>query len=479
MVRKTQNRIRVNERLNQIPFRRLNSLMSNTWVGYSVCLLGFILVTYSFYPGYMSPDTLSNFEQAKTGVFRDINSPIMSYVWGLTLFFSDGPFVMFLFQNLLFWSGITIFWRLAANRSALLGFFVAVSAWMPQTLSQLSTVWKDIALCSALLLASSLIFWASRKKLLIPLLFTPALLFYGLGARLNAFPAVLPLAVWSAFVIVRNLRLFRSGNRKRIIFSTAVGLSYFAFLASGVYLVNFYLTDGKTTYPYQQVLLYDLAAISKETGSSEFPSYITENRSYSLNQVQTEYNLRSVNSLIYVTRPNQAREPILLTTTDPEKISQLISRWRAAVTKHPGTYLLHRWNVFAQLIGLTRDTVSNPFWDPKFEMNPPRFRPEPNIMNLALTNYFQSLRKFPFFREFFWMLLSGFFLYRSVRARLKGDWEMIFFISLSSLAFVFAYFPTTPSTEFRYLFWSVTSSMITALFGGYLSLRRKTGSNKP
>ena len=396
----------------------------------------------------------------------------MSYLWGLTLVLVDGPILMFLLQNLLFWSAIALFWRLATDRSVVLGFFVALSAWMPQTLSQLPNVWKDIALCSALLLASALIFWASRKKSLSPLLLTPALLFYSLGARLNAAPAVLPIALWSAFVVVRNMRA-KSKHRYGIVVPIVIGLTYFAFLASAVYFVNLSLTQGKTTYPFQQVLLYDLAAISKETGSSEFPAYITETRSYSLKLVRTKYNLRSVNSLIYVDPEKLNGEPILRLTKDPKEISQLTSHWRSAVTRHPGIYLVHRWNVYAQLIGLTRETVSNPFWDPRFDMNPPAFRSRPNSMNQILTGYFQSLRKFLCFRGFIWMFLCGFFLYKSARKRLEEDWEMIFFMTASSLLFTLAYFPTTPSTEYRYLFWPVSASAITALFGCYLLIKPK------
>ena len=80
-------------------------------------------------------------------------------------------------------------------------------------------------------------------------------------------------------------------------------------------------------------------------------------------------------------------------------------------------------------------------------------------------------RPFPqtfFFRAVIWMVLCGFFLYKAVRRRLAGDWDLVFVLSASTLLFIFAYFPTTPSTEFRYLFWPAISSALTVIFGVHL-----------
>ena len=460
--------------LLKITYKKIYPIISNKWVGYFLCLFGFILVVTAFSPGYMSPDSTDNWIQSRQGVFRDINAPFMAYFWGLTEKLIPGPKIMFLLQNIIFWSGLLIFWWLARRKSKVLGFCIVIIGFMPQIMSQLSTVWKDVGLGASLILVSALIYYSSQTKNNLVLLLTPVFLFYGYAVRLNSAPAILPIVIWSIFVLFRNLRIVDKATKKTKVFIPIfVSLIYFALLTGTVYFVNKTITKGKTTYPYQQIFIYDLAAISKARNKVLFPDYATKSENFSLKNVAKEYNLRSVNNLIYGDKPKDGDKPIILLTYNSKEIEQLKGYWLKTVKENPSIYLKHKWNVFAQLIGFTRNTVSNPYWDLGFDTNPPEFRAEPNSLNTILMEYFFRLRKFFFFRGYFWLLLTFYFLYRSIKARLKDDWEIVFYLSLSSILFAFAYFPTTPSTEFRYLFWTAIASAIVTVFGSFLILKSR------
>ncbi len=439
-----------------------------------MCISGFLLVIIAFAPGYMSPDSIDNWNQGRTGVFRDINAPLMAYLWGITENLVSGPSIMFLLQNLVFWTGILIFWWVANRRSKVLGFCFVLIAFMPQILSQLSTVWKDIGLGASLLFASAIIYYSSHTKKNLILLITPIFLFYGYAVRLNSAPAILPIVIWTSFVIFRNSGLFDKFSPKtKVLIPIFVGLIYFVSLSATVYFVNKSLTKGVTSYPYQQIFIYDLAAISKERNEVLFPEYATKSESFSIKNVSSEYNLRSVNNLIYGDRPNPGDKPIILLSKNPNEIEQLKNSWLKSVYENPIIYLRHRWNVFTQLIGFTRNTVSNPYWEDGFETNPQEFKVEPNTLNKVLMKYFHLFRKYFFFRGYFWLLLTFYFLYRSIKERLNEEWELVFYLSASSILFTFAYFPTTPSTEFRYLFWTAISSALVTVFGSYLVLKKR------
>lgn len=444
---------------------------TQTFWGYLLCVLCFGLTIWAFYPGFMSPDSIGNLTDGRNGVFSDINSPLMSYLWGIFDRIVAGPALMLILQTAVFWSGCAVFWHMTHKKSFWLGLCLILFALMPQILSQLPVIWKDVGLGAALFFASALIYSADKTKSKIALFASPVFLFYGYAARLNALPAILPLALWSGFIFCRVFEI--KGKKFLPIF---VGVLYFVALSLTVYFVNWNLTDGKTVYPFQQVYLYDLAAISKERDEAMFPEYVLKGENFSMETLKSRYRERSVSDLIFENVPSQGDLPVLRLSSDAEQITALRGKWFETVSENPSAYLKHRGRVFAQLTGFSR-SVTRPFWDLGFSGNPTEFRREENFGARALMKYFSLFqRPFPqtfFFRAFLWLLLCAYFLYRAIKNKLEGDWEIVFVLSTSCLLFTFAYFPTTPSTEFRYLFWSAISSAIVIVWGTYLLIGEK------
>ncbi len=305
--------------------------IDNWWIGYAISALGFGIAIIAFYPGYMSPDSIANLTQGRTGFFYDINSPVMSYLWGVLDGIYAGPALMLIMHNLMFWGGCAIFWKATRNRSAKLGISLVLLGFMPQILSQFSTIWKDVGLAASLYLSAAIIYYSFQKKSRV-LLLTPALLFYAYGMRLNAFPAILPFCVWSGIVVYSLLRL-NFAKRQRYLFVTAFSGIYFAILSFGVNLTNQFLTEGRTVYPFQQVYLYDLAAISKARGESVFPDYVANQKNFAMEKVITNYDVRQINRLIF------GDDPVLELSNDPNEIVALRNKWIEAVYDNKYSYL--------------------------------------------------------------------------------------------------------------------------------------------
>ena len=446
------------------------------WLGYLICLTGFFVSIAAFYPGFMSPDSIDNFNSGRQGIFRDIASPVMSYLWGLLDSIVPGPALMFLLQNFIFWCGCAIFWYAARTKHILLRLLLVLFGFMPQIISQLTTVWKDVQLAAALFFVSALLYLASQTKSVFPVLITPFFLIYGYAVRLNAAAAVLPLAVWTAIVfykIVSSETFFK----RKIIYTGLIGIIYFSALTFVVYSVNERLTEGKTVYPSQQIFLYDLAAISIDRDEPLFPDYVLSEKGFFFESVKAGYNLRSVNSLIYGSFPKNGDPPLLKLTQNSEEITALQNKWLETVSDNKLSYLRHRFFVFAQLNGFTRQTVSNPYWDSGFNSNPPEFRSEPNFLNKILMKYFSLFKKYFFFRGYFWLALCFIFIYQALKHKFQTEWQMVFFLSASSILYNLAYFSTTPSTEFRYIFWSELAAAIAAIFAVYLLLKERLKRN--
>ncbi|MCY7376430.1 MAG: hypothetical protein LH472_10720, partial [Pyrinomonadaceae bacterium] len=398
----------------------------------------------------------------------------MSYLWGKLDRLVAGPALMFVLQNLVFWTAAAIFWRTTRGKSFGLATALILLGLLPQILSQLTTVWKDVGLGACLFLTAALVYQADQAKSKCLLLISPVFLFYGYAVRLNAFPAVLPLAIWSGIVAARIFEF-----EKRKFAAVLIGFGYFFALSAAGYLVSHKITDERTVYPAQQIFLYDLAAISAARGEALFPEYVLKYENFSLEIVKSRYNIISVNDLIYADAPHRGDLPVLPLTVNAEEISALRSKWFESVAAHPLNYLSHRGKVFAQLVGLGY-SVTRPYWDIGFASSPPEFRGQENFAGKVLTEYFSLFRRPVMqtfaFRGFVWLSLSAFFLYQALKNKLRADWEIVFVLSASGLLFALAYFPTTPSTEFRYLFWSAISSATAIVWGTYLLSQQPDGN---
>ena len=425
--------------------------------GYVVCAAGFVLTVAAFYPGVMSPDSIDEWMQGRTWNFYDIHAPVMSALWGLFDRVWPGPAGMLFLHNALFWGAAALFWRLTRERSRSLALCFAAFGFLPQILALLGSVWKDVGLGVALFAASALLYGAASRGWRYAVACACPLLFYGYGVRLNAAPAVLPLALWSGFIVCRRSRRLAARAASFRLLPVFVGLAYFALLTVAVAFSTQALTKGKTLYPFQQIMLHDLTAVSKETGRSHFPDYVVSAENFSLEGATGQYTAEWVNTLIY------GDPPPLKSTRNPEQISRLRAAWWDAVWHNKLAYLGHRWAVFKNLTGLGTPMVYKPFNPATGLNNPPEFRKEPNALTRALTSYFFLFANSPFFRGFVWILVCAALCYLSLRLRLEGDLGAVFALSSSGLMYALAYFFVTPSSEFRYLWWTVLAATVSSI----------------
>ena len=434
-------------------------------IGYALCFAGFVLTLVAFSPGLMSADSVDQWQQGRAWVFNDVHPPVMSALWGIFDRIWPGPLLMLVFHNLIFWGGLALFWRLTRGKSFEVALAFPCLGFMPQIWAPLTTIWKDIGLGASLLLAAALLYAANERKSRAAFFCSLPLMLYASGTRLNAATATLPLALWSGLITCRlfpGLRVYLP-DRVRGFLPSILGVSYLVMLLFTVNLSTKALTHGNTLFPYQQILLHDLAAISKSTGQTQFPSYLTEAEGFSRERLAETYAPCSVNSLIYGT------PPVLKITTDVEEVAALRARWRAALLSNPATYLKQRAALYACLTGFSAQNVWMPFF-PASGMNNPRPIKSPmNSLTRVLTSYFFFFSDTVLFRGFFWLLPAAGVIYLTLRLRLDGGLEPAYVLATSGLFYGLGYFFYAPSSEFRYLWWTVlAASTATVLFVCYV-----------
>lgn len=441
-------------------------------VGYLICAFGFTLTLWAFYPGLMSPDSIASLSDGRNGILYDQNSAIMSFVWGGLDQLVAGPALMLVLQLSVFWIAIACLWQAIHRESFATGLALVFVPFMPQILSQLPVIWKDVEMATALLMAVALIYFGKKRNSKSSLLLSPVFLLYAFAARLNSLPAVLPIAIWSGYVAASILELGKARSTPVV-----VGLSYFVFLLVAAIVLQAALPGSRSSYPFQFVQLYDLAAISIWNNEPRFPSYIVKSGDFSIESLKANYSTTSVGGLVYADQTRHTRPPLVVVDT-PEMIRELRTTWRKHVLENPVAYLSHRAGVFVQLIGLGR-SVAFQYWDLALVRNPAEFAVAKNPANQLLTSYFAFFQR-PvmqtfFFRPFVWILACMYLIYRSLRSRLSGDWDLVLVLSVSSLLYIFSYFFTAPAADYRYVYWPAIASAVAVIFGIYLVRKERTG----
>jgi hypothetical protein len=248
------------------------------------------------------------------------------------------------------------------------------------------------------------------------------------------------------------------------------GVGYFLLLALTVNLATSFLIKDRITYPYQQVMLLDLSALSKTTDEPLFPAYVVRNENFSLEKVRERHSSYTVNPLIYGEKP-----PFKL-TTNADEVSALRERWLQAIWNHKTAYLKSRLEIFMHLVSLNQYYVAAPYLLEGDFHNPTEFKSKNRALTRFLMAYFNYFSGSLLFRGFFWILLALGSVYLSARGKLHEDLEAVFVLSSSGLLYALAYFFWSPSSEFRYLWWTVLAASVSLLFLLSYASRRWRGT---
>lgn len=418
-------------------------------------LAGLILTTLTYAPGQMNVDALIQLEQARSLDFNDYHPPLMGRLWAIFLLVLPGPIGMLLFHNLLFWTGlglIAYLERLSPTRSAL---FILGVGLFPPLFSALGTIWKDVGLGAALLLAFALFRYAQRRSSRPALVLGLLSLFYGFAVRHNAAPAVLPLAVWAGVIAARLLS--RQGQPP-VWPGLLIGLAVFASLGGLVQVVNRALSDGNHTYPSQQVILHDLTAISLSTGTIYLPEeLVLRDGPITLDKLACVY---SPEQAWRVYNGNQERCSFRLKKVgDDRRFASVIGLWLTAVSRHPAAYLEHRWSVFREQFALTRDRVCYPLQIgldpdlPGFE-----FRRSP-LYDPALKATTAVAYLTPLFRGWVYLGLAAALVLLGPKLPPSDRWPALV-LGSSGLAYGLSHLVVSPGCEFRYHWWLVVAALV-------------------
>jgi hypothetical protein len=453
-----------------------------TLLGIGLVALAFGVVAIATAPGIYSPDSLDQLLQAQRGVYSDGHPPIMAGLWSVLLRVTGTAETLYWVHLGLLMSAFVMF-ALAFWRSDLRGavWLLLPAACNPAILNFIGVLWKDVGLAVSLAFCFACVALsrAARARQIATLLVVLVGSFYAVGVRYNALPAVLPL-FWLSL-----LPFFPRPGWRRSMAVATIAIIGTGLLLVGGRLVSYQLLEAKRIHLEQAIELFDLAAISVISGADVIPDE-AKRANFSSQALRAAYSPTSSTSLIF--RPDPAISPPLQLTENPQYLTIFRQAWEHAIINYPWTYLSHRGAVFASLLGIGRQT---PFFatvdygqqsasfeagvdvlgDPavkSIDVGRPIFgqRVAASLL-MAFINWVAKHTYLLF--GWAWLLVLVATFVAAIVLRKRPMAEVAIGLSASGLLYLLPYFFVAPSSDFRYLYWSiVAANLSTAIMGGIL-----------
>ncbi len=419
----------------------------------AAAVIGAATVTYVFYPGYISFDSIWELQQGRAGVYDDTHPPITAFVWGLLDRLWAGPQLMLVLQNIVFWGGLAAF-SLWLSRRWAWAIVLAVGFW-PPVFGQLGTVWKDIGMGAAFLasLASIVFLGSTPRRYRAPvaaLSFT--FLCYATLARQNAILPVLPLVA----LLANGLLPFERAKWKRTL--GAAGVLLITLL--GIYLLVDRLLVSHRTYLWQQSMAFDLVGISLAEKHDQFPdSYWRVEPKVSLDQMRELYDPSHSGWLFFTPKPGRHFEFIQTGIEPmPKELQDLAWAWAVTVASHPLDFVVHRARMGRVLFGLGTPEVCLAFQE-GVDANDLGVPTSHSPINKAIMRFLHFVRNGVLFRGWIYVLILLLGL-AAVALRPGPRRPVIAALALSGLLNALPHLVIGVGCDFRFLFWTVVSALL-------------------
>jgi hypothetical protein len=411
-----------------------------------------------FNPGAMSPDSFSILEQARTLALSEAHPPLLAILWHFTEKVWLGPLpILFLNLAFFYFANALIFAETCRRFSlASIPMFFVLALW-PPVFGIIGVIWVDISMAAffcasvGLFLLHERISDSFRRR--IVLIASLLCLFLAIGFRHNAVVAAVPLAIFFAWRLMPAKR-----RRSGVLVAAALGTGACAAMFGLHHVITRAVIVGHVPLS-QFIAIYDLAGISKIEGSFLFDKTLFPHNSQ--RDVETLYTPRSIIPLqmgeqIHAPAPYAKATPFS-NFGNPESIARLWENWRHVVRTHFGAYLLHRWLVFREILGLSDWYLWGPVYnvidDNAFGV------PARQTYGSFLYRYALLSDRTSMFRPYLYFaaglaLMSALTILRTRNSLLAAG------LVFSGLLYSAALFFVAMSPDYRYSHWLVTSTTL-------------------
>ena len=421
------------------------------------------LLVIIFYPGYMSPDSISHLEQA-TGVahLTDWHPPVMTRLWGLLIGVTGHISSMLIFQLMLLVAAMfmlsILVYRHTRNRAWALSTYMILL--LPNIVNIAGVIWKDVQMAFSLTLAVMLIWFAISSKKPLGRIATYGiiglallLILYAGMLRYNALFAVLPIL----FVLPR---LF---TKRLPVWSGLAGVIIGLVVTIGATaVIN---QSSEKTHPITAIQLDDIVHVANLDGEHHGRWSMYKK----IHDTCRDKTKDIMNSYIICTTAAQ-REAL------KNEHQAVFNDWLSTIIRHPIKYVSYRLATFS--IFLFPQPERMYIFQPGIEQNQvgAAVKNEYAISGLAAYIKGGTQANIPLiFQPWLYLAVLVFIYYKSGRIREQVQRRFTRAVALSGLIYIVAYFPMAVAVDYRYIYWSVFATILSGLFTIILSRPKKEG----
>lgn len=418
-------------------------------------VLVFAFAIYMFWPGYMGPDSRSQFQQARDFSFTDDHPVLMVLVWHYLDRVLPGPLGMLVFTNALYWAGLSaLFWLLPGPLVVRALAFLAI-ALFPPGLSFLPVVYKDPLMHGALLLGIACVVPDGRRALWARLALGGVCFLLAVGVRHNGAAAVWPFL---ALPLMRVPVIARLRPWLRLSVSSVAGLVLAFVMTRG--LDRALAPLSRATEFWQTVPVYDLAGMSVQANELLVdPDLAVFGRGMGLEEIQRQFDVAYGGFLYRCVPGRRPCAPLFRFTRDPKVLEHLADNWISAILEHPGAYLAHRWLLTERML-----TVNLTGWELYFTSTAPhgefarRYAPSDRL-SWVLSFMERHIRSVPY-SPWLYVVLSLALVPFALRRYLREDAAVPLLFLLSGLAYLASILIGASAPEFRYCVWTMLCALL-------------------
>lgn len=314
----------------------------------SVAFVMAIWTVVTFFPGYMSPDSVYQLAEARSRTFTLAHPPAMSMLWMLFDLVYPGPASMLALNAILHWFGFCLISiSLVRNRVAQILALLLLGLW-PTYSWMVSTIWKDSLMVSGTVFALGLLLLSARagsRKMFWASIVTCAL---ACSVRHNGFPVLLGFGAFAGIMAGTFLRV---GVIKRVALCLSVSIAV-------LFLVKAF--ESSVAAPESSTLknfltrlaTYDLVGASVVDQKVYLPSTICNGTDPALilSGLNTLYTPDCADYLFipeFVLKSPWSITPELMNGDQ----GAVFKSWSEMLLTQPVAYLTHKFRVFAVHMG--------------------------------------------------------------------------------------------------------------------------------
>jgi len=412
-----------------------------------ICFLAFAFNLIAYYPGFLSPDGLNQYQQAVTNTYDDWHPPIMAGLWHLLNYIYSGPLMMLIFQLGMFW--VSIYLLLTAINDRLWKICIVLLSFAPFVQNFAGYIIKDVQMSFTWLLASVIMFRAiarQRKLSISEAIIALLLIIYATWIRQNALPGSLPfLYLWVWLVFKRKARSIKIVAL--VVITAAITWLQFP--------VNYKLFNAEKTYPEVKLYLEDITGIYAKTGQSYYTPYVLTGEGFDTNRLRTQYITATFDDLW-----DDYDGKTLLPDMEYSSVKDLRNAWVHAIAAHPLVYLSNRADGFLYYLRVYNRTPLH-YYYPYIDPNRYGFVFKPNIISKVFLSPVTFQKDMFYMRPWFWFLVSIALLFFIRKFRNPVYKQYYIILALSGLLYLLPQFLVYQTdTDLRYFYWN---SLVPAL----------------